>query len=113
MQHFDGLPDSRTSLRGLTAEGDEAWLVRAVARKLYRCPRCGGAVEVGSDHVVVQRIGRGGGSAHQHWHRACADDLVLELRQVRTVSALESSPERLERRGRVKPGRRRRNLRRG
>ena len=38
MTEFEGLPDSRTSLRGLTEEGHEAWLIRAVAGKLYRCP---------------------------------------------------------------------------
>ena len=113
MHEFEGLPDSRTSLRGLTADGDEAWLVRGISQKLYRCPGCGGAVEIGADHVIVQYVRRGGGTEHQHWHRGCAEDRVmLELRQLRAVSALESSRPRLEQRGRQKPGRRRRDLRR-
>lgn len=114
MRDFEGLPDSRTSLRGLTAEGDEAWLIRSISQKLYRCAGCGGAVEIGAEHVVVQHVRRGGGTEHQHWHRACAEDgVLLELRQLRAVSALESSRPRLEQRGRAKPGRRRRDLRRG
>jgi hypothetical protein len=100
---FEGLPDSRTSLRGLTAEGDEAWLIRGISQKLYRCPGCGGAIEIGADHVIVQ-----------HWHRDCAEGgPMLELRQLRKVSALESTPGRLQQRGRSKPGRRRRDMRRG
>jgi hypothetical protein len=110
---FEGLPDARTSLRGLTAEGDETWLIRGIAQKLYRCPGCGGAIEIGSDHVIVQTVQRIGGTEHRHWHRACAEEgPMLELRGLRTVSALESTPARLQERGRSKPGRRRRNLRR-
>jgi len=111
---FEGLPDTRTSLRGLDAEGAEVWLIRGVSQKLYRCPGCGKAVEIGAEHVIVQRLGRAGGSEHQHWHRACAEDgPMLELRQLRRVSALESRPGRLQERGRSKAGRRRRDLRRG
>lgn len=113
-EDLEGLPDSRTSLRGLTAEGDEAWLIRAISQKLYRCPGCGGPVEIGADHVIVQRVRRVGGTEHQHWHRSCAESgPMLELRQLRRVSALESTPDRLGERGRSKPGRRRRQMRRG
>ena len=42
MSSFEGLPDTRTSLRGLTDEGHEAWLIRSIAGKLYRCPGCHG-----------------------------------------------------------------------
>ena len=114
MQSFDGLPDSRTSLRGLTAEGDEAWLIRAISQKLYRCPGCGRAVEIGTEHVIVQRVGRLGGTEHQHWHRSCAEDgPMLELRQLRKVSAFESRPQKLAQRGRSRAGRRGRDMRRG
>ena len=111
---FEGLPDSRTSLRGLTADGDEAWLIRGISQKLYRCPACGGAIEIGAEHVIVQYVRRVGGTEHQHWHRSCAEDgVMLELRQLRRVSALESTPGRLQERGRSKAGRRRRDMRRG
>ncbi len=114
MQHFDGLPDSRTSLRGLNAQSDEVWLVRAISQKLYRCPGCGRAVEIGMEHVIVQTVARLGGTEHQHWHRACVEDgPMLELRQLRTVSAFESRPGKLAERGRSKAGRRRRDMRRG
>jgi hypothetical protein len=87
-EEFEGLPDSRTSLRGLTAEGDEAWLIRSISQKLYRCPGCGGAVEIGAEHVIVQRLRRLGGERdHQHWHRSCAEEgPMLELRQLRKVA---------------------------
>lgn len=110
---FDGLPDSRTSLRGLTAEGDEAWVIRGISQKLYRCPGCGGAIEIGAEHVILQRIRRLGGTEHQHWHRACAQRPVLELHRLRRVSALESTRDRLEERSRSKPGKRRRQMRHG
>lgn len=85
---FEGLPDTRTSLRGLDAEGSEVWLIRSVSQKLYRCPGCGGAVEIGADHVIVQTVKRMGGSEHQHWHRACAEGgPMLEVRQLRKVRA--------------------------
>jgi len=114
MYDFDDLPDSRTSLRGLTADGDEAWLIRSISQKLYRCPGCGKAVEIGMEHVIVQRIGRIGGTEHQHWHRSCAEDgPMLELRQLRKVSAFETRPGKLAARGQTKAGRRRRDMRRG
>lgn len=114
MYDLDGLPDSRTSLRGLDGEGNEAWLIRAISRKLYRCPGCGRAIEIGADHVIVQTVRRVGGTEHQHWHRSCAESgPLLELRQLRKVAALEATPTRLAERGRVKPSRRRRDMRRG
>ena len=81
MAGFDGLPDKRWSLRGITEEGDEAWLIRGISRKLYRCPGCHGEIEIGSEHVVVQYVFRLGGTEHHHWHRRCAEELLVgELR---------------------------------
>lgn len=109
MSDLAGLPDSRTSLRGLTAEGDEAWLARGIATKLYRCPGCHGEVEIGAEHVIVHFVRRIGGDDHHHWHRRCADDLVIpELRGVRRVSAADTAQGRLQSRGRRPAGRRRR-----
>ena len=109
MGDHDGLPDSRWSLRGVTAEGDEAWLIRSVSQKLYRCPGCHGEIPIGAPHVVVQYVHRIGGTEHHHWHRRCVEELLLpELTRVQRVRAAESSKPRLEARGRVRAGRRRR-----
>lgn len=104
---FEGLPDRRHSLRGLTDEGDEAWLIRGIAAKLYRCPGCHGAIEIGADHVIVQYVRRVGGTDHHHWHRRCTEEiLVPSLRKLARVTAKESGRSRLESRGRRPAGRR-------
>jgi hypothetical protein len=109
MANQGGLPDSRFSLRGYTDEGDEAWLIRGISAKLYRCPGCHGEIEIGADHVIVHYVRRVGGSDHHHWHRRCSEELLLpELRGVQRVRAAESSQARLRARGRAKAGRRRR-----
>lgn len=108
MADLAGLPDKRWSLRGVTEEGDEAWLIRGISRKLYRCPACHGEIEIGSEHVVVQYVFRLGGTEHHHWHRRCAEELLVgELSQVRRVPTAESGQSKLERRGRRPSGRRR------
>jgi hypothetical protein len=104
---FDHLPDSRQSLLGLTPEGNEAWLIRGISQKLYTCPGCRGEIGIGDDHVVVQYVMRVGGTRHLHWHRRCAQELLVpELRGVKPVNAGESRRERLERRGRRPAGKR-------
>ena len=109
MTDLEGLPDTRTSLRGLTTEGDEAWLLRSIAGKLYRCPGCHGEIPIGTDHIVVHYVRRARGSDHHHWHRRCVDALLVpELRGVRRVPAVASSRTRLEARGSRPAGRRRR-----
>ena len=109
MADLSGLPDKRWSLRGITEEGDEAWLIRGISRKLYRCPACHGEIEIGSEHVVVQYVFRLGGTEHHHWHRQCAEEmLVPDLRQLKKVPASQSSQSKLEERGRRPSGRRRR-----
>jgi len=108
MGEFDGQPSIRWSLRGLNEEGDETWLIRGIARKLYRCPGCHGEIEVGDEHTVVQFVRRLGGTDHHHWHRQCAEELLIpELGNLRRVPPSESSPERLAARGRRPSGRRR------
>jgi hypothetical protein len=105
---LSGLPDKRWSLRGITEEGDEAWLIRGISRKLYRCPACHGEIEIGSEHVVVQYVFRLGGTEHHHWHRRCAEELLIgELSDVRRVPTSESGQSKLARRGKYPSGRRR------
>jgi len=104
-----GLPSTRWSLRGYDDEGNEAWLIRSISAKLYRCPGCHGDIEIASDHVVVQYVMRLGGTEHPHWHRRCAEELLApDLRDLKRVPAGESSRSKLEARGRRPAGRRRR-----
>lgn len=106
---FEDLPDRRTSLVGITDEQDEAWLIRSIAQKLYRCPDCHGTIAIGDEHVVCQYVRRIGGTEHHHWHRDCATRILLPgLRNVRKVEAAQSGRENLEARGAKRPGRRRR-----
>ena len=108
MADLAGLPDKRWSLRGITEEGDEAWLIRGISRKLYRCPGCHGDIPIGSEHTVVQYVLRLGGTEHHHWHRQCAEEmLVPDLRDVKQVPASQSARSKLEARGRRPSGRRR------
>jgi hypothetical protein len=108
MSGHAGLPNIRWSLRGLTDEGDEAWLIRSIAGKLYRCPGCHGDIPIGTEHTVVQYVLHLGGAEHHHWHRQCAEELLLpDLRDLRRVPASDSSQSKLEARGRKPPGRRR------
>jgi hypothetical protein len=110
VSQLDGQPSVRWSLQGLTEEGDEAWLIRGIARKLYRCPGCHGEVPVGEEHTIVQYLRRVGGTDHHHWHRRCAEELLIpELANLKRIPASESTQPRLQARGKVKPGQRRRH----
>ena len=97
MSAFDHLPDSRQSLLGITSEGDEAWLIRGISQKPYTCPGCYGGVEIGEDHVIAQTVHRIGGTEHRHWHRGCAQRiLVPQLRRLiaATLSAAGAAAQR-------------------
>lgn len=109
MGQFDGEPSMRWSLFGIAEEGDEVWLIRDISRKLYRCPGCHGDIPVGEEHTVVQFVRRLGGADHHHWHRRCAEELLVpELGSLKRVPRSESSQSKLESRGRQPAGRRRR-----
>lgn len=104
---FEGLPNSRQSLLGISHEGDEVWLIRGISQKQYTCPGCYGDVEIGEDHIVVQTVMKAGGSEHRHWHRDCAKRILEpSLGRLKAVSARESSQVKLEGRGRRPAGKR-------
>jgi hypothetical protein len=107
---FEGEPSIRWSLYGINEEGDETWLIRGIARKRYHCPGCHGDIPVGEEHTVVQYVRKLGGTDHHHWHRRCAEELLVpELGNLKRVPAAESRQSKLEERSRQKPGRRRRH----
>lgn len=107
MSGLQGLPNPRQSLLGISAEGDEVWLIRGIARKQYTCPGCYGNVEIGEEHVIAQTVMRLGGTEHRHWHRGCAKRILEPgLRRLKAVSARESGPAKLASRGRRPAGKR-------
>jgi hypothetical protein len=109
VDQFAEQPSKRWSLRGINEEGDETWLIRGISRKLYRCPGCHGEIPVGEEHTIVQYVRRLGGTDHHHWHRRCAEEILIpELGNLKRVPASESSQSKLEARGRHKAGRRQR-----
>jgi hypothetical protein len=72
------LPRRGATLTGRDADGRPVELVRSVARKLYRCPCCGGEIEIGEDHILVRYPERdASGYTHHHWHAECARELLL------------------------------------
>ncbi len=76
----------RQSLEARNLEGEAVRFSVAIAKKLYRCPGCGGRIEVGADHVIV-RYPESDPPFYQHWHRTCAlGDLIRSLREVKAVA---------------------------
>ena len=109
MNQFQGLPNRKTSLTGHTDEGDEIWIILSISQKFYKCLGCKGEINIGDEHVVVQYVGKYGGTEHSHWHQRCAEEILFyQVRGMRKVSSKESSRDRLESRGRRPAGRRRR-----
>jgi hypothetical protein len=107
MSQFEGQPSIRWSLTDINEEGDEGYLLRGISRQLDRCPGGHGDIPVGEEHTVVQFVRRLGGTDHHHWHRRCAEELLIpELGNLKRVPASESSQSKLEARGRRPAGRR-------
>ncbi len=70
------MPSRRSPVRGRDLDGDEVELSVGVARKLYFCPGCRERIEIGAEHVIVDRSSM---SHHQHWHTDCARPIAREL----------------------------------
>jgi hypothetical protein len=87
------LPTRRVDLSGRDLDGAILTLSFALSKKLYRCPGCGAYIPVGSEHVVVRR-GLEGAGHHEHWHRACAGELLTNMRDVRSHPAGRGKPSR-------------------
>lgn len=100
MEDLTELPTRRLSVKGVDYDGNTIVLALVVAKKLYRCPGCGGDIDVGSDHVLVRVAKPAGESYHQHWHRDCARSLLREMKGSHSRPAGELSLPRAPRRRR-------------
>jgi len=93
------MPSRRTSVRGVTYEGERLELEASVAKKLYRCPACRGYIAIGAEHVFVRYPEADEAWDHEHWHRACVQDKLLRtLAEARTVPAAKAPKGRRRRR---------------
>jgi hypothetical protein len=71
------LPTRRDPVVGHDLDGEPITLKLIVSKQLYVCPGCRSTVEIGSEHVLVQR--RGADPHHQHWHTTCASAIAREM----------------------------------
>jgi hypothetical protein len=71
------LPTRKHPVSGTDLDGVPVTLKLIIAKNLYVCPGCKGAIEIGQEHVLVQRMGRD--SFHQHWHTECAGAIAREI----------------------------------
>ena len=105
MSDLAGLPSTRWSLRGLDRRGrrglaDPRHLAEALP--LSRLPR---RDRDRRRAHVVQYVHRLGGTEHHHWHRRCAEELLVpELRELKRVPAGESRAGEARGRGRRQVG---------
>ena len=72
----------KRALAGTDLDGNLVELQLSIAKKLYRCPGCGGSIPIGSEHVLVRVREPQGAAYHQHWHRECATEIVRGMRSV-------------------------------
>ena len=80
-------PSRRKSLTATDLDGNELLFVFSISKQLYRCPGCGGSIEVGREHTLVRYLGGPSESFHQHWHGDCAAErFTREVRNVRHVA---------------------------
>jgi hypothetical protein len=71
------LPTKRHPISGRDLDGNPVTLKLIISKQLYACPGCRGRVEIGEEHVLVQRTGVD--SYHQHWHTRCATAIAREI----------------------------------
>jgi hypothetical protein len=81
-------PSRRKSLRATDLDGNELLFAFSISRKLYECPYCREAIDVGREHTLVRYVAGPAGTFHQHWHTECAaEQFKREVRNVREVPA--------------------------
>jgi uncharacterized membrane protein len=73
------MPTRRRSVKGVDLDGRRVELSVGISRNLYRCPGCRESIEIGREHVIVDRDEESGRSFHQHWHTDCARVIGREL----------------------------------
>jgi hypothetical protein len=75
LERFVGLPNKYGALRAKDKDGLTVFLLHAKAKWLYRCPCCGGNIDVGSEHAVLSRVQTQG--VHARIDLECVLDKVL------------------------------------
>ncbi len=77
------LPTRRKSIAGTDLDGNRVELRFSISQKLYRCPACGGNIDVGEEHVLALILSPE--RFHQHWHESCATRHIVRTLQSKKV----------------------------
>ena len=84
----DVTPTRRNTVRATDLDGEQLEFIFSISKKLYRCPGCGEAVEVGREHTLIKFLTGARSRSHQHWHKDCAAEAFRrEVRHVRKIPA--------------------------
>ena len=81
-------PSRRNNVRATDLDGEELEFIFSISKKLYRCPGCGNAIDVGREHTLIKFLTGPRARSHQHWHKDCATEAFgREVRNTRKVPA--------------------------
>lgn len=101
LERFAGMPNRKQALRAKDAEDLTIFLSHVIARKLYTCPCCHEDIQIGSDHVVVDRIQATKAHSRHHVDANCVQNFLLpRLTALQIISPQEASLNEVNRRAR-------------
>lgn len=112
MSELDDLPSKKKGIKGLKRDSNSEVLIRtSVSSKLYFCPGCGIAIDIGLSHTLVIYIDRRSArETHGHWHFDCMHQMVLpKLTNVEVINADIARKSAVNKRLRRRRNRRARN----
>lgn len=91
-EQFAELPSRRDALRAKDKDNLTVFLSLGVAKKLYRCQSCSGAIEIGSIHVIMSRVQMSKRFNHHHLDFDCVQEKVLpRLSNIQIIKPEETS----------------------